>query len=54
MIGDAASHEAGHAFGLSHQRVCNTMDIALIHEYNPGSPEQAHLMENSYSVVGSL
>jgi len=52
MIADAASHEAGHAFGLSHQSL--KVDGVEIAEYHPGDAFQAPLMGVSYNSARSL
>lgn len=43
-IADAASHEAGHAFGLEHQRLYDPRTGALLNEYNPGTAERTPIM----------
>jgi hypothetical protein len=51
-IADAASHEAGHAFGLQHQSVYNSSGVKT-EEYNPGTPSKAPIMGVSYSAERS-
>jgi HYDIN/CFA65/VesB family protein len=51
-VADAASHEAGHLFGLNHQAVWFNGDI-LQDEYNPGNGDWAPLMGVSYDAVRS-
>jgi len=53
-VGDAASHESGHAFGLDHQRRYNA-DGSLASEYNAG-PRDGHapLMGISYGETRGL
>ncbi len=46
-VADAASHEAGHAFGLEHQSTWSGSTKTA--EYNPGGSGWAPLMGNSYS-----
>lgn len=46
-IAEAASHEAGHAFGLRHQSVYDTNGIKTA-EYNPGGAGWAPIMGVSY------
>ncbi|HUE70827.1 MAG TPA: choice-of-anchor D domain-containing protein [Pirellulaceae bacterium] len=46
-IAEAASHEAGHLFGLLHQSLWN--GSTLVEEYNPGTSSWAPIMGNSYS-----
>lgn len=50
-IAEAASHEAGHAFGLKHQSTYSGTTKLL--EYNPGSNGWAPIMGNSYSATAS-
>jgi hypothetical protein len=50
-IADAASHEAGHLFGLNHQSVW--MNGTLLDEYNSGNSDWAPLMGTSYDSVRS-
>ena len=45
-IGEAASHEAGHGFGLRHQS--RYVDGSKTHEYNPGGNGWAPIMGSSY------
>jgi hypothetical protein len=52
-VGEAASHESGHAFGLQHQSVYNA-DKVKSSEYNPGSAETAPIMGNSYLATRGL
>jgi hypothetical protein len=51
-IADAATHEAGHAFGLDHQSV--KVDGVTTEEYNPGTSEKAPLMGISYNAERSI
>ena len=51
LVADAASHEAGHLFGLNHQAVWNGGSLA--DEYNPGRPDWAPIMGVSYDAVRS-
>lgn len=46
-IGEAASHEAGHGFGLRHQSAYNGSGTKT-HEYNPGGNGWAPIMGSSY------
>jgi hypothetical protein len=50
-IADAASHEAGHLFGLNHQSVWN--GNSLVEEYNPGNNDWAPIMGASYDATRS-
>jgi hypothetical protein len=50
-IADAASHEAGHLFGLLHQSLWN-LD-GLVDAYNPGNPFCAPIMGVSYYATRS-
>ena len=50
-IAEAASHEAGHAFGLQHQSLYSGTTKQL--EYNPGANGWAPIMGNSYSATVS-
>jgi len=50
-IAEAASHEAGHAFGLHHQSLYSGTTKLL--EYNPGGNGWAPIMGNSYSAAVS-
>jgi hypothetical protein len=52
QIGDCASHEAGHSFGLTHQSL--TVDGVEIEEYHPGDALRAPLMGDSYHSARSL
>src|SRR5205085_150466 len=48
-VGDASSHEAGHAFGLEHQSTYNSRR-RLVDEYSTGPGDgRAPLMGNSYT-----
>ncbi len=47
-IAEAASHEAGHTFGLSHQGLYDEETNELIDEYNPGQDGWAPIMGVSY------
>jgi hypothetical protein len=49
---EAASHEAGHAFGLEHQSVYSGATKTA--EYNPGNSATAPVMGNSYSAARGL
>jgi hypothetical protein len=49
---EAASHEAGHAFGLEHQSVYSGTTKTA--EYNPGNSLIAPVMGNSYSAARGL
>jgi hypothetical protein len=51
-IADAASHEAGHAFGLEHQSSYNVRGVKT-QEYNTGTALKAPIMGNSYSAARS-
>ena len=46
-VGEAASHEAGHTFGLQHQSVINE-DGTLADQYNRGDALKAPVMGSSY------
>ncbi len=50
-IAEAASHEAGHAFGLHHQSLYSGTTKLL--EYNPGANGWAPIMGNSYGATAS-
>jgi hypothetical protein len=53
MVADAISHEAGHAYGLSHQSVWDNSGN-LVEEYNPGDLSRAPLMGDSYAAQRSV
>jgi hypothetical protein len=46
FVAEAATHEAGHLFGLSHQATWN--GSTLTQEYNPGNPAWAPIMGVGY------
>jgi hypothetical protein len=46
-VAEAAAHEAGHSFGLSHQSLYNASQ-QLVAVYNPGNAERAPIMGKSY------
>jgi hypothetical protein len=46
-VGEASSHEAGHAFGLRHQSTYDATGVKT-DEYNPGTSESAPIMGVSY------
>lgn len=48
-IAEVSSHEAGHAFGLSHQSVYDPETGERTIEYNPGEGDWAPIMGSSYS-----
>lgn len=52
-VGDAASHEAGHAFGLKHQSAYSGTTLTASYQSGPGDGT-APLMGNSYSASRSL
>jgi hypothetical protein len=52
-VGDAASHEAGHAFGLQHQSAYSGSTMTATYQSGPGDGT-APLMGNSYSATRSL
>jgi hypothetical protein len=47
LVGEAVSHESGHAFGLQHQSLYDD-DGDKIEEYNPGDMFRAPIMGDSY------
>ena len=51
-VGDAAAHEAGHQFGLSHQAVWS--GNTLLDDYNPGTLDNGPIMGNAYSDTRAL
>lgn len=51
--GEAASHEAGHGFGLSHQALYDGVGTKL-NEYNTGNPLVAPFMGNSYGAQRAI
>ena len=52
-IAIAAAHEAGHAFGLSHQSTFAASG-QLTQEYNPGDSAEAPIMGNAYSAARAV
>lgn len=52
FVAEAAAHEAGHTFGLQHQSTYNGATIDQ--QYNPGDPDRAPIMGNSYSASRGL
>ena len=50
---EAAAHEAGHTFGLSHQKTYNAQG-GLVAEYNQGDANRAPIMGNSYYATRGL
>jgi hypothetical protein len=48
-VAEAASHEAGHLFGLSHQSLYS--GTTLVQTYNPGGSGWAPIMGNGYNQV---
>lgn len=52
-VGEASSHEAGHAFGLNHQSTYDSSG-AKTNEYNPGSGDSAPIMGVSYYATRGL
>jgi hypothetical protein len=53
-VADAAVHEAGHGFGLSHQSTYDDDDGTKLEEYNPGTPAKAPSMGLSYYSTRAL
>jgi len=52
-VAEAASHEAGHTFGLQHQSAYNAQG-ARTSEYAPGNGATAPIMGNSYTATRGL